>query len=379
VQYAKIIVVDGEIDVKDLTVVLYENKNAYNLQFECEDKELNKIIKAAANTFSQNAVDVLTDCPSRERAGWLCDSYFSGRAEKLFTGKNEIERNFLENYIFSPQLKELPDGMLPMCYPCDHYDGVYIPNWAMWFVLELKDYYERTGDISLINSAKEKVYSLIDFFKKYLNEDGLLENLESWVFIEWSKCNDEDYVKGVNYPSNMLYSAMLKAAGKLFNDDKLIELSTKMNKVIIEQSFNGDFFEDNRIRENGVLKSQNHLTETCQYYAFYFDVAKREDYCALFDTLIEKFGPKRDIKTVYPHIAQSNAIVGNYLRLELLLKNGFYKEVLEECKDFFSKMAERTGTLWEHSFVSGSLNHGFASIAGNYIIKALKGLKNSIK
>ena len=30
--------------------------------------------------------------------------------------------------------------MLPMCYPADHYDGNFIPNWAMWFVLELEEY-----------------------------------------------------------------------------------------------------------------------------------------------------------------------------------------------------------------------------------------------
>ena len=29
--------------------------------------------------------------------------------------------------------------MLPMCYPSDHNDGVFIPNWAMWFVVQLKD------------------------------------------------------------------------------------------------------------------------------------------------------------------------------------------------------------------------------------------------
>mgnify|MGYP003318721174 CR=1 FL=1 len=74
----------------------------------------------------------------------------------------------------------------------------------MWFVLELKDYLIRTNDKSLIDMAKERVYNLLDFFKKYENEYFLLENLESWVFVEWSVCNKADYVKGVNFPSNIL-------------------------------------------------------------------------------------------------------------------------------------------------------------------------------
>jgi alpha-L-rhamnosidase len=372
-QFAKIIVIEGEISINEFSMVLYENKNAYDLKFDCEDKGLQAIVKAAANTFSQNAVDILTDCPSRERAGWLCDAYFSGKAEKLFTGKNEIETNFLENYIMSDQLTQLPAGTLPMCYPADHINGVYIPNWAMWFVLELADYNTRNPGTDLVERSREKIYALIDFFKKYINEDDLLENLESWVFIEWSKCNDEEFIKGVNYPSNMAYSAMLRAAGQMYGDDNLTRQSEQMNKTIISQSYNGELFEDNRIRENGALVSKNHTTETCQYYAFYFGVARRDDYPKLFDMMISEFGPSRDADKTHSLVYKSNAIVGNYLRLELLLRNNFHKLAVEECKAFFEFMAQRTSTLWEHSFASGSLNHGFASVAANYIVECVTG------
>ncbi|MHB1453006.1 MAG: alpha-L-rhamnosidase-related protein [Saccharofermentanales bacterium] len=375
-QYVKIIVTDGEIKVNELSMVTYENRNAHRLDFQSDDKELNDILSASANTFSQNAVDVLTDCPSRERAGWLCDSYFSGRAEKLFTGKNEIERNFLENYALAPQLKELPEGMIPMCYPGDHYDGVYIPNWSMWYIMELLNYFKNTGDADLIHASKAKVDGLVRFFRKYLNEDGLLENLENWVFIEWSRCNDADYISGVNYPSNMLYSAMLAAVSELYGDDGLRAQSEAIKVKIIEQSFNGEFFEDNAIRENGVLTLKNHLTETCQYYAFYFGTASREAFPSLFTKMVNEFGPARDDTTTYPDIARSNAIVGNYLRLELLNRYGFHAEVIRESRTFFSNMAAITGTLWEHSFESASLNHGFASIAANYIVEAITGYIN---
>jgi alpha-L-rhamnosidase len=374
-QYAKIIIIEGEISINDFSMVLYENKNAYDLKFECEDKSLQLIVESAANTFSQNAVDVLTDCPSRERAGWLCDAYFSGKAEKLFTGKNEIETNFLENFIMTEmdQLPQLPVGMLPMCYPAEHINGVYIPNWAMWFVLELADFNTRNPGNNLILKSREKIYALIDFFKKYINEDGLLENLESWVFIEWSKCNDEEFIKGVNYPSNMAYSAMLSAVGKMYGDDNLLSQSEQMNKTIIKQSYNGKLFEDNRIRENGLLVSKSHTTETCQYYAFYFGVARRDDFPELFDMMVSEFGPSRDAEKTYPLVYISNAIVGNYLRLEILLRNNFHKLAIEECKAFFDFMARRTSTLWEHSFASGSLNHGFASVAANYIVECITG------
>ena len=84
------------------------------------------------------------------------------------------------------------------------------------------------------------------------------------------------------------------------------------------------------------------------------------------------FGPKRDADKVYPEVYPSNAIVGNYLRLEILLRYGFKVQVLQECRDFFLEMANLTGTLWEHSKLSASLNHGFASMAAVYIDECMK-------
>lgn len=372
-RFATVVVSEGTADIADFGMVLYENPDAASFEYDYGDAELNKIVKAAVNTFAQNAVDVLTDCPSRERAGWLCDSYFSARSEALFTGKNLVEKSNLENYAMCPQSKYLPEGMLPMCYPADHNDGVYIPNWTMWYILELRNYWKRTGDDEMRRMSKEKVYGLVKFFEKYYNEYGLLENLESWVFIEWSKCNDGDYIKGLNYPSNMIWAAALEAVAEMYDDPALSEKASAMKAAIRELAWNGEFFEDNAVRdENGRLTKTGHLTETCQYYAFYFDVITREEYADLFERMLTKFGPKRDAKTVYPDVYPSNAIVGNYLRLELLLRYGYKANVIQECRDFFSNMADMTGTLWEHSNLSCSLNHGFASMAAVYIDECMK-------
>ena len=59
-----------------------------------------------------------------------------------------------------------------------------------------------------------------------------------------------------------------------------------------------------------------------------------------------------------------------------MLNDKKYNQVLSECKDFFSKMAKATGTLWEHNNEYASLNHGFASIAAKYILESLEGLKS---
>ena len=89
-----------------------------------------------------------------------------------------------------------------MCYPADHYDGVFIPNWALWFVVQLEEYLERSGDRATVEALKERVLDLFEYFEPFRNEKGLLEKLASWVFVEWSKANQ--FVQDVNFPSNIV-------------------------------------------------------------------------------------------------------------------------------------------------------------------------------
>ena len=372
-RYTALLVAKGKVCADTPGMILYENPEIEAFESHYEDPDWNLITKAAAHTLAQNGVDILMDCPSRERAGWLCDSYFSSRAEAFFTGQNKVEHNFLENYALCPPSPYLPKDMIPMCYPSDHNDGIYIPNWAMWYILELKNYAERTGDTKMLEQSRDKVYGLVRFFKAYENENGLLEDLDSWVFLEWSACNDADHTCGVNYPSNMLWAAALEAAGEMYGEPSWKEKAAAMKSKIRQLAWDGSFFVDNAVRnETGMLVNTGLLTETAQYYAFYFGIADAETYPDLFSLLRTRFGPSRDTTTVYPDVAPSNAIVGNYLRLELLIRYGFYDQCLEECRAFFLNMAQMTGTLWEHSRLSSSLNHGFASMAAVYIAQCLK-------
>lgn len=376
IKYLRIAVIFGKIKVNSLDFILYENPNIDRIEFKSTDKKVEKVFNAAVSTFAQNAVDILTDCPSRERAGWLCDSYFTSKAEQMITGENKVEKNFLENYALAEQYPTLPKGMIPMCYPGEFPDGTFIPNWSLFYILELSDYLERTNDKELINISKEKVIGVLTYFEKFENELGLLENLENWVFVEWSKANDPEYICGVNFPSNMLYSKALLLAGKLFNEEKYLRKSENIVNQINKYSYNGKFYVDNMIRNGkNEFVLTNNITETCQYYAFYFDIASKHEKPELFNLLLNTFGPKRDEKIIYPEVAKSNVIVGDYFRLFILLKYNFIEKAAEETIDYFYEMADKTGTLWEHESTWASLNHGLTSVIINIILRIYFGIE----
>jgi len=372
-KYLKIIVLQGSCTFEDISLREYASPENPKASFKCNNTKLNDIYNASRQTFRQNAVDLLTDCPSRERAGWLCDSYFSAIMEKDFTGHSAVAHNFYENYALPDSFQFLPKGMIPMCYPADHNDGVYIINWAMWFVIQVNDYARRGGDPVLIARLKPRIEAFLDYCAQYENEDGLLENLKSWVFVEWSEANH--FVKGVNYPTNMLYSAVLANADELYRNDSWRKKSERIKRTVIKQSFNGTFFVDNALRnKEGKLTITTNTTEVCQYYAFFFNIASPETHPELWKKLTTEFGPERNDKTTYPRVFRANAFIGNYLRMDILSRYGLKTQLMHEIQDYFYAMAQSTGTLWENMGSQASCNHGFASYIGHALYRDVLGI-----
>jgi alpha-L-rhamnosidase len=358
-RYGKVIVLEGALTLEDFYLRRYENSDTKRATFSAPDDRLMKLFEAGRSTFAQNATDVFMDCPSRERAGWLCDSFFTARVAQDLNGHTHVEENFFENLALPESFAHLPKGMWPMCYPSDHYDGVFIPNWALWGVVQLGDYHKRSGDQATIDAMEKRVFDLFDYFKAFENEDGLIEKLESWVFVEWSKANE--WVQDLNYPSNMLYAGALDAAARLYEKPELAEKADQIRKTVLVQSYNGNFFVDNALRKDGKLEVTNNMSEVCQYFAFFFGLASPETHPELWAKLRHEFGPKRVERGLYPEVAPANSFIGNMLRVEILSQAGRSQQILDESIDYLMYMAERTGTLWENTGDYASLNHGFAS------------------
>jgi alpha-L-rhamnosidase len=355
-RYLKIMVLDGGAEIQSAGIREYANAEAV-FQFNSSDPDLLKLFEAGRQTFRQNATDLYMDCPGRERAGWLCDSFFTGRAEKLLCGNSKVERNFLENYLLPESFGDVPQGMLPMCYPSEHPGGRHIPQWVMWLVLELEEYLDRTGDRAMIDRFEPKIDGFLNYLKPFENSDGLLEKLPSWNFIEWSKANE--LTDDVNYPTNMLYARALETAARLYGRSDLSVKAASIHQTVRDQSFNGTFFVDNSVRdENGILIPSGECTEVCQYYAFFCGTAEPSVDAGLWAYLLEHAGPNRT-ETCLLHPA--NAFIGYYLRMDLLSRFGEGNCLLDEMKRYFLGMTERTGTLWERDDEQSSCNHGFAS------------------
>ena len=182
VRYLKVCVLKGSAALR--RVYMREIAGVEIARVEFRDARIQEIFDAAVNTYRQNASDIFMDCPSRERAGWLCDSFFTGRSEYALTGDNRVETNFLENYAyhtnyFLPQ--DCSKGLVPMLYPgsTDFMpDRAWIFNWNLWLIIEIGEYaLLRRGSQALTGALKDTVYAILDAAFGWENEEGLLEDI----------------------------------------------------------------------------------------------------------------------------------------------------------------------------------------------------------
>ncbi len=364
-RFGIVMVKSGSLTLTGFGVKSFERdmQGARAAQLLTEGQE--KIYSAALRSFAHNAVDLYSDCPSRERAGWLCDSYFTGIVEHHFFGRVPVEDAFLENHRLCKH-PLLPHGMRAMCYPSDikvGEDGVpmYIPQWSMWYVLEVKEYLtERSSEVDP-ELFRESVEGVIEYLSFYENEDGLLENLPSWNFVEWSSAND--WTQNVNYPTNFLYAGVLLAAYALYGREEWREKAEWIQKKTAALSFDGELFTDNAVRDaDGLLCNTGNTSEACQYYAMLFGDIDLDApaYARLKGHILSGCAGVAESGRPFTPV---NAFIGLYLRIKTLLKLELYEILLDEVELFFGGMADKTGTLWEYRQRKGSHDHGFASYA----------------
>ena len=370
----------GEVLLKSFDLRTYGNPQPGKARFRSSDPDLDRVFAAAALSLANNAVDVFTDCPGRERGAYFGDTTFTGRGGDVLLGDLTIEGTLFENYALAPSFSDVPEGMIPMCYPGDAV--LKVPHWiaafGLWSVIELEEYLRRSGDRATVEKFRERALGVLRWFRSGRNPDGLLEKLPGWVFVEWSKSSE--FTDGVNYPTNMIYIRFLEAMAHLYGLEDCRTEAAHVRAEVRRQAWNGEWFCDHAVRDAaGALERKDDCTEVCQTLAFFSGAATKMSHPTLWKRFVEDFGPCRK-KGVHERVWPANLLFGFSLRFGLLVEDGQFARALKEVKTSFLPQAERTGTLWEGTDASGGVGdfsacHGFPCQAAWVIAHAALGLR----
>ena len=158
-------------------------------EFECSNELFNRIRKLIRWAQRSNIASVLTDCPHRERLGWLEQYHLNGPSlryefdlARMFTkGMNDMED------------AQMPNGFLPNIAPEyvvfgkgkeNFSDGFRnSPEWGSAFIIVPWQQYEFDGDVELLRRHYDAMKGYLDFLGPLATNHILNFGLGDWYDI----------------------------------------------------------------------------------------------------------------------------------------------------------------------------------------------------
>lgn len=124
--------------------------------------------------------DTYEDCPYYEQLQYTLDTRLQMLFTYRLTGDTRMARRTLEDFHAS----RLPEGILQSRYPSQIRQ--IIPAFSLHWIFMLEDYYWQTADSDHIRRYMGTADSLIEWFRRHLDDHGLISHLGYWDFLDWA-------------------------------------------------------------------------------------------------------------------------------------------------------------------------------------------------
>ncbi|GAA4808812.1 hypothetical protein GCM10023231_42620 [Olivibacter ginsenosidimutans] len=156
--------------------------------FESDHPEIKKILDIGWRTARLNAWETYTDCPYYEQLQYIGDT----RVQAMITYYNSADDRLARNAITLIDHARLSDGLTLSRYPT--HSTQVISTFSLWYIGMLYDYWMYRGDDRFIQDKLSGARGILEFFGKYQGEDGSLQHLPYWTFVDWA--NGENWSVG---------------------------------------------------------------------------------------------------------------------------------------------------------------------------------------
>ncbi len=138
--------------------------------FRCSNDTLNRIHDLIDNAIRSNLASVPTDCPTREKLGWLEQDYLMLPSMMCRYNMKDIYVRLMQEIAIAQQ----PDGMVPTIAPYYTWFGWGFddtPEWGSAFILAPWILYQYDGDDSLIRKYYQPMRRYVDYLHSRAREE----------------------------------------------------------------------------------------------------------------------------------------------------------------------------------------------------------------
>jgi hypothetical protein len=278
----------GEIYLEDvkLAEVLSPSPEEKNLgSFITDDLMWNRIIGAARETIRYARTDVTASDSFREFCAWLGDTHWIG----LNLYYSFFDPAFI-GYTWELYARNVDDaGRMGSVVP--GYFFFHLPVWTWLYWQGIWTHFLYTGDVEFLKRTFPACLKTYEYFEKLKSPNGLLNNIDGWSIVDWSKIDFE----GESFVLNALYRRSLislsRSAAALGLDHSTFDRQIEQ----IKKSLSDSRFYDSKQKlfydgiKNGLpVKTISQHAQILAYDLGLWDDAVQGDLCErLYDSTLE--------------------------------------------------------------------------------------------
>ena len=366
------IISDAKVEIE--YIGLYPVEYPVNvLPFDAGNPLRQRIYDVAVRTLHMCMYEHYEDCPWREQALYGVDS----RNQMLCCYDAFEEYEFAKASLMLFGLDRRDDNLTHICSPSEY--ELVIPYFSLVYPMQMKEYVEHSGDISLADCFYERMQALVKTFTDR-KENGLVPNFHEdlktyWNFYEWSPTlegrprleQDKEFEIVLNAQLSMSLQCMAW-------------LSEKLGKAEEAERYTA---------EANALNEMIHARFYSEKHGLYLTQAEKESFSELGNAYAVLCGaaPASVAEKVCEVLASDNDLIEATLSMkafkyDALLKvneEKYTERVLNEIDKNYAYMLNLGATsFWEtlkgaedfHN--AGSLCHGWSAIPIVYYHRLLK-------
>jgi alpha-L-rhamnosidase len=206
--------------LSDITLLHTRNSSPEVGSFKCSSELFNSIYDLINWSIKSNLASVATDCPHREKLGWLEQTHLMGNSIKFVYNIHNLYDKIIDDMIEA----QLENGLVPDIAPeYVPFQGGFrdSPEWGSACVILPWDMYEWYGDIEAVKKAFPMMKKYIGYLQSMTKENILSHGLGDW------------YDLGPKFPGEAQLTPKAVTATSIFYYD--IKLLGKMASLIGEK------------------------------------------------------------------------------------------------------------------------------------------------
>lgn len=356
--------------LKDIKSCFVYNSAHQVSSFECSNDIFNKTHVLIEKAVESNMQAIFTDCPQREKLGWLEEVHLNGPVLMYNYNLSAFMPKVMQDMIDAQQ----PNGMIPTIAPMYNIFGNKngfddfgdSPEWGSTFLIMPKMYMDFYGDSSLIVNHYQQMRRYVDYLTSRTDKNILSFGLGDWYdygdfMAGYSRNTPVPFVATAYYFYDLkLISEYASMVGNEYDKQYYSQLAGKVRETINTKFFNRE------------TKEYATGSQTANSMAVYMNIVEPENKQAVLNNLV------KDIKAHGNRLTTGD--IGNRYLFRTLATNGL-NELMYTMQNHYDapgygfqlkfgattlteQWDPRRGASWNH-FMMGQIDEWFfRSLAG---------------